>query len=220
MAFGDWTQYVNQGWVFAINVTTPLVGIGSGRFTPAPFGAGTDMSNIVVTNLSGRTKGVTQGKIRSLFRYTNPPTAGTLNGFGFTFMMSAENVSTSTGNFYGAGYDFNTGRLHIRKATLSSLSSIGSGTGLAQSEIVTPGNGVVMSLEVEWIADTVELGGTAIFVRTGSLNDFSDLTTVISYLDTATPYTTTVAESIYIITGNGIGAAWSLDFDQTTLFIP
>ena len=214
MALSDWTQYENQNWSFLINVTTPIVSSGTGRLAFSPISGGTSLTNIVVTALSGRTKGVTKGKLRTLFRYDVPPTSGSVNWYGLAFMMSTEDI-TGSANYYRAQYNFNTGRFELVKATAYSV-----GTVLAQGPIFAPGNNVTIGFEVEWIKDIPELGGVAIFVKYGFATDYSDLTSVITYVDSTSPYLVSVAESIFAFTGNPNGAAWNLDFDQTTMFIP
>ena len=218
MALSDWTQYVNQNWSFLINVTTPIVSSGTGRLAFAPANSGSSYSNIVVTALSGRTKGVVKGKLRTLFRYDVPPSAGTQNTFGLVFMMGNENINSASNN-YRVQYNFTTGRIELIK-------SIGAGPAggslLAQGPLFTPGNNVTFSLEVEWIKDITELGGVAIFVKSGLATDYSDLGSVVTYLDATSPLLISVAESIFTLSGypTPTGAGWNLDFDQTTMFIP
>ncbi len=218
MALTDWTKYMNQGWNLIINVSTPIVSSGTGRFTPAPLGSGLSFANIVVTNLSGRTKGVIRGKMRSLFRYSS--TSGSAQGrFGFTFLQSNENLGSSTGNHYMCGYDHPTGRIILTRTTNGNLFAGVNTPALIQSTIVTPGINTVFALEVEWVVDVTELGGVAIFARFGYMTDFSDLTQQFVYLDTSSPFITSVAESVFIHTSD-TGGPWNLDFDQTSLFIP
>ena len=218
MALSDWTQYVNQNWSFLINVTTPIISSGTGRLGFAPANSGSSYSNIVVTALSGRTKGVTKGKLRTLFRYDVPPSAGTVGAYGLVFMMSNEDINSS-GNHYRVQYNFFTGRFELMKAIASGPTG---GTLLAQGPIFSPGNNVILGLEVEWIKDIPELGGVAIFVKYGFETDYSDLTPVITYVDSTAPLLVAVAESIFTISNypTPSGTGWNLDFDQTTMFIP
>ena len=217
MALSDWTQYVDQNWSFLINVTTPIISSGTGRLAFTSISGGTSLTNIVVTALSGRTKGVTKGKLRTLFRYDVPPPSGSVNWYGLAFMMSAENAATGSGNHYRAQYNFNTGRIELIKALSTTISG---GSVIAQGPIFSPGNNVTIGFEVEWIKDIPELGGVAMFVKYGFATDYSDLTPVITYIDTTSPFLVSVAESIFAATGNPGGALWNLDFDQTTMFIP
>jgi hypothetical protein len=92
------------------------------------------------------------------------------------------------------------------------------GSSLA-SVYFSPGVNTVFALEAEWIVDIAELGGVALFVRRGFETDFSDLETVISYLDISSPITTSVAESIFCVETSG-GGIFNLDFDETSLYVP
>jgi hypothetical protein len=215
MALADWNFYNTTGGqlTLSINVLTPLVNVGSGRIGGNVSSA--NAFNLVVSNASGRAKGVTRGKLRSLFRYNDFFSS---NRLGLMFLQSVENISGSgTGpNFYRANIT-GDGYLYLSKNTNGGIGN-SHGTTLA-SVAFDPGINTIFSLEVEWIADIAELGGVAMFVRCGFATDYSDLTTVITYLDVFSPFTTSVAEGIGGYISSAING-YAVDIDQTTLFVP
>ena len=221
MSLSDWEFHASSGVTFSINLFTPIVSLGSGRLAMPDIGALTQ-TNINVTTASGRTRGVTRGKLRSLFRYDTLVTAAVL---GLAFCQSrSDHDLTSNGTAYFAYLRQADSKLHISRMgpTNSTIAGFfGAPTFLDSGGFpFVPGNNVVFSLEVEWIVDIAELGGVAIFLRQGFATNFSDLTTVITVLDTSSPLTTSTSESVFAGVPATFAGAWNLDFDQTTLFIP
>jgi hypothetical protein len=223
MSYSDWEFFGSNSPTlsFSINVLTPIIGLGSGRLGSTSLPGGGSIGNINVTTASLLTEAVPRGKLRSLFRYTSLP--GTNSIFGFLCMQTSTNLSTSTGSFYSLTVQ-GDGFLKLVKVVGGNVFSILTGTpGLVRfnfdSVPFSVGNNTVFSLELEWIADATELGGVALFCRTGFATDFSDLVTVMSYLDVTAPIFTTVSEGIGIHEQSSEGP-YFIDFDQTTLFIP
>lgn len=215
MSLSDWDSFItNQpGLSLAINVLTPLISLGSGRIGGSSLTGGTSSALIHVSTASGRTRGVTHGKYRSIFRYDDFTTGGFI---GFTFLQSVLNIAGSTGNFYSAYIKQSDGKLYLAKTTGNNVANGGTSLGTAY---FSPGINTVFTLEAEWIVDVTELGGTAMFVRRGFETDFSDLTTVISYLDASSPFITSLAESIFVVETSS-GGVFNVDFDETALYIP
>ncbi len=212
MSLADWDAYItNVGLGLSINVLTPLVSTGSGRIG-GTLGGGTNTAIVNPTVASGRTAGVTQGKFRTLFRYDDFTSAGKI---GISFLQSNKDVGTGASDFYSAYLLQTDGKLYLRKTTADIITA---GTTLS-SVYFSPGINTIFSLEVEWIVDEAELGGTAMFVRTGFETDYSDLTTMITYLDTTSPFTTSVSESLFVVELSA-GGLFNVDFDQTALFVP
>jgi hypothetical protein len=213
MSLADWDVYTsNTGLGLSINVLTPILSLGSGRFGGTSLGGGLNSIVINPTVASGRTSGVTRGKFRSLFRYDDFTAGAKL---GIAFMQSNKNIAEVSSTFYKAELLQSDGKLYLIKATGTTIG----GGGTLASVYFSPGINTVFCLEVEWIVDLGELGGTALFLRRGFATDYSDLTTVISYLDVSSPLTTSVAESLYLIEQSA-GGVFNLDFDQTALFVP
>lgn len=213
MSLTDWNVYIgNTGLGLSINVLTPILGLGCGRIGGIGLGGGTNTAVINVTALSGRTKGVTRGKLRTLFRYDD----FTGGAIGLTFLQSNANLTTGTSNFYAVQLRQADGTLYLTKV----LSNVVNANGTTLDSVYfSPGIETVFALEAEWSVDLVELGGVALFVRTGFATDFSDLTTVMTYLDVSSPITTSVAESIFVVEVSA-GGVFNVDIDQTALYVP
>lgn len=214
MSYSDWEHFTSNvpPLTFSINVISPIVSLGSGRIGAGTLAGGSTMSNINVTVGSGRVQGVVRGKLRTLFRHDNFTFGGE---YGLLCLQSSQNVASLGGDFYQAKVIKNDGRLHLSKGIGTNLF----GAGSLASVAFAPGNNTVWSLELEWVADLTELGGTALFVRRGFATDFSDLTTVIAYLDVVSPHLISVSEGISVME-NAIGGPFFVDFDSTSLFIP
>src|ERR1700704_3246828 len=99
MALSDWDSYITNtpGLSFSINVLTPLVSLGSGRIGGVSLSGGTSSALINPTVASGRTRGVTRGKLRSLFRYNTFSVNGRI---GLSFLQTNKNLTAGSSNFY------------------------------------------------------------------------------------------------------------------------
>lgn len=142
----------------------------------------------------GYTAGLTKGRMRTLLRLDDISV-----GAGFVFMASSTNVAVASGNFYEAGKRGGVNEVFIARITGGLVSFSSSSNVAAYTFAVnTP-----YALQVDWIADAVNLGGVLIELSVGTAVDFSNLVRVTAWMDSsASKLLTTVAE--------GIGGAWNV----------
>ena len=206
MAWGDFNKDLVNTNAF-LSVTTPLS--LSWSLTLAASSSG-NRAFLTPTAESGRAKGLEHGRLRVLMRLDNSTANGTGTFAGLVFMGSADTLASSSGSWYAAHKRGNN--LDLRRGNTASLSA---GTQLA-TVAHTVDTGTMFSLQVEW---EVVTGQVDIVIATGSLADFSDLTTQITFSDTSgSRLTSSSAEGPYMISsGTPLAQVTS---DKLTLITP
>lgn len=220
MSLGDWTQ-AGSGLTVSIEINTPLVGDGSLKFAAS---AAVNQKNMYLTNLD---KGFTKGRIRSLMRMVVRPTTQAYARAGLICMQSVINPAAATGAYYTFGWGVGSSTagtpgtqkwLLMKRAPSGQLSSVG--TELNSTSVVVSASDYY-PVQLEWVVDIADLGGTRLTASVGTLNstDFGTLVTVFDYLDTSSPLTTSVAEGIFCTSANAAGAeTYTYTFDETTIY--
>jgi len=213
MPFSDWQFFSGFARIdYSLDLITPLIGTSS--LKALLNNSAGDTSNGVVTVASGRTKGIEQGRMRTLIK---TDTSGNANKYGVLCLQSTTNVSTGTPNGYLLGYNRTVTDLIIARFTSQvwsssiTLASIDAASWVIQ--------GTIFSFMAEWIVDTANLGGVYFAISTGAALDFSDLTVRLKHIDpTGIAHIAGVAEgmcaSLVSFTG-GVPAVW---YDQTELY--
>lgn len=205
MPFYDWSgSFTNAQGV--LSATNPLVGSYS-LATNAPQGNAQMRFFWSRVAGGGYTPGLLAGRIRTLLKLEHVD-----QGAGVIFLASATTIGATSGNFYEAGRRASNNQVFISR-TNGGLPSFTANLNVASWTFTlnTP-----YAMQVDWIVDTVNLGGVYIELSMGAALDFSDLTKLTSWLDSsASKLTTSVAE--------GLGGAWNVVsqpnvyFDQTTI---
>jgi hypothetical protein len=236
MALSDWTIYSDggtvgggnpQGIVFT-DIITPIDGAGSLVLTHAPSN---EFQSINLTPSTLPT-GVVAGRLRTLIRIDDLDDPSMQeNHFGILSMQNVENLSEfgTTNRAYGLsvslGEGFTPQSIRLWKFT----SGLDGGTGaLNLSQVIvsvsspfTLMTGSIIALEFEWRTEPEvisQMGGALLIGRVGQASNFSDLQTVITEVDTVSPFTTTVAESIFACFKNSMGSGDNkVTFDRTAL---
>ena len=221
---------------FGVDTVNPMVGTASGSYTH-PDSPGVACINTCVTTASGFPKGVTTGRFRTLVK-TVTNNYGEIANCGFVFMQSTPNIVTGSVSFYyallvlkdvGGPLSSATSFAYLGKTTSSNLlTALLPGVPLGQLFTGFPdpairkvsNSDVTFAMEIEWDYDLINLQGVGMVFRFGLMTDFSDLTDVVTYVDTASPLSTSTAESlIFSDVSGGVGGI-RLDVDTTSLFIP
>ena len=236
MALSDWTSYTDggtigggspQGSVFT-DIVTPIDGTGSVALTHAPSNEFQSI-NLVPATLP---KGFEAGRMRTLIRIDDLDDPSMQeNHFGILFMQSQENMADFDGGGQSYGLSLSVGEgfspQSFRLWKFTGGLNGGSGT-LDTMQILdsvalpfTLTSGIVVGIEVEWRTEPEvisEIGGALIICRAGEETDFSDLQDLITFTDTTSPYTTTVAEGIFAGFKNQMASGNNrVTFDLTTL---
>lgn len=222
MAYTDWTFYLSA------NTQAQIVLTGQSGEPDAPVGDGWLKWSFTGVGGSGNAVpqdppyafGLLRGAYRSLLAYGILGGAEGNNRLGLLCMQNQDDMrATNGGTAYGVflGTD-----QHIRLEKLTN--------GLGNTSVLLAENlddlwtyDTPVALELAWDAtpQTVAiLGGVVLSVRIGSALDFSNLADVpglVNYVDTSSPYTTTVMESLAIF--HQIGTPYGY-CDQTQLIGP
>lgn len=227
MAITDWARYIDIGnlQLYTERDSSTIIDTGSlamehtgtALFTHANLVP----NDVIVTPLP---KGIfPAGRLRTICRVDQhdgiePQTSY----FGICAMQSQENLVLG-GSSYALLVASDEGlanpTLHIHKFT-SGLTD-----GLPVPSLVSatfPGTitlGVPFTLELDWVVDIPNLNGTLLIARTGTATDFSDLTGQLSFVDTLSPLTSSVAEGLCgSFKNNLVSSTKRVLFDNTTLF--
>jgi hypothetical protein len=196
-----------------IDNTSPIVGAYSLTLTST---GGSDVAYLTPTNVSGLTKGIEQGRLRTLTRPRSTMTNG--YGFGLVCMGSADNIGTSNGDFYRFEF-FSTGSYGLVRANGNTLATGTPGTVLISSTATTLTVNTIYSMEMEWVADQVNLGGVYISLKKGTATNFSDLALLSQLTDSNyQQLITSAGEGIYLRGYTSVSEA-KVSFDNTQLFL-
>lgn len=218
IAFSDWNQNLSANASVVLDLITPILGVSSLNFkttsSSSAFGG-----YLTPTGASGFTKGIEQGRLRSLV--VNDASTGGGNAGGLVIMGSTDTLATIAGNCYRLEH-FNTGAsgsysLYRSNASATVLAAIAGWTVLIAVTTITITSGTTYGLQLEFIADVTNLGGTYIKFSRGTATDFSDLATVAQYIDTgAGVITTSSSEGLYARTSGTNNL--DVRMDQTSLY--
>ena len=185
----------------------PVIGTGTLRMRVGLSGA---MNIIpVFPGALATDRGLVSGKIRTVMRWNN---SGGVSYWGLMALQSALDMTTGTHNAYGLAFNTLSGANNIHIAQFDNTVLTG-WTSLAFSPSNTFMNNVPIAVEFEWDASS----GTSVLliVRTGSMTDFSNLSTLLFFTDTVNPHVTSVAEGLWGVYGSGgVDVYW----DNTTIF--
>jgi hypothetical protein len=216
VAFSDFTFNKNNADIIcAIDGSSPLIGSGSLR-----------LSNVDNKTVPRRVHGYytsnvgfARGKIRTL---VNIAASSNRTRAGLYCCGSQANLA-SAGNVYYAAFESDSSggnrRLRLWKATTGfDEDSVTPATALLTA-VAHPAFtlGTTKALELEWHASLTLLGGTRLIVRVGDETDFSDLDEVADYTDVTSPYTTCVAEGVFLLKWDTQTDLAEARFDSTRL---
>ena len=162
--------------------------------------------------------GLLKGNIRSLFRRGD--SLSVVDHFVGLFCMASDLNAHDTGTLYGVHIELTTSNnIQLRKGSSGGVLGVGT-TGTQLGSTFTEdfeGAGTIIALELSWNAEEQSaLGGTALTVRLGVEQDFSDLVTIIDVVDTTSPLTTSVAEGIWTSYAT-FGSQTFVHLDQTRI---
>ena len=206
MAFADWDFFTGGTVTNALQSTGALVGSSSLEIVMASG------SRVQGQLDAGESRGFTKGKIRSLFKNTAVTGTASSVNVGLWCLSSVENMlGTGSGDAYAVGIypEDSVTNVTLRKITqnLGEFLSTGTLLGSASEDFAT----ATVALELEWNVAVAETGGVVLKVRTGSQTDYSDLSEVISIVDSSSPYTTGFAEGIFCDCDTGQTATFLID---------
>jgi hypothetical protein len=236
MGLLDWTIYNDGGGIGGGNsqaviytdIINPISGSGSVALTHLPSDEFQSINLVPSTYPTG----FENGKIRTLIRFDDMDDISSQeNHAGMLAMQNVENLSEfgTTNTAYGlsvsVGEGFSPQSFRLWKFVEGLDGGSGSlNTGQALDSVALPftlTTNSVVCMEFEWQASgqiVSELGGVLLIGRLGQSTTFDDLTTLITVVDTTSPFTTTVAESIFAGFKNQAASGTNrVTFDQTSL---
>lgn len=207
MAFADWDVY-NVAATVNIDVASPIVGTGSLRLADPDIASA--RANLVPKITSALPHALLKGKMRQLVKVVAKGGGGM---FGIAAMQSARDLTAAgTAAYLGVLLPAN-GVVRILKVT----NGLEFQTVLASATYAMDEGGIY-AIELEWVVDVVELGGTRLIMRTGTALNFSDLVEVLSYTDISAPLITTLGEGP-CMTSPGAANLADCRIDQTRLVL-
>jgi hypothetical protein len=213
MAFSDWQFYSGAARIdWSLDLIAPIMGTSS--LKALLNNSAGDQANGVVKAVSGRTKGIEQGRMRTLIK---TDTSGNANRYGIICLQSTDNVSTATPNGYFLGYTRTVTDLIVARFTSQLWSSSVALASIDAAAWVI--QGTTFSLLTEWIVDTANLGGVYFAISTGAATDFSDLAVRLKHIDpTGSAHIAGVAEGLGASLISFTGGVPYTQFDQTELY--
>jgi hypothetical protein len=208
--FDTYTQG-SGSWTY--NIVSPAIGTGSINFGHGGYTTGG--GNIVVTGASGRTKGITAGRLRTLIKPINWVGSDTTARL---YCMQSNEDLTSSSDFYTV-YFQNNNTWQLQRVSGGTLSS--AGTFIKSGTWTYPGSGNIRAVELSWFYDFSEFGGVRFTVKDGSATNYSDLadTGEGSFYDNqdGSHLTTSVAEGLGA-EDFGAGFSFNVTFDEVQLY--
>jgi len=223
MSVLDWHIFKSDAaGVVTLDTLTPMEAAASLVLDVAtPLGDASGAHILLVpTNAGGLPHGFMAGRLRTLIRIQHANTGSSAHYYGVTAMMSQNNCSGVSGSCYMLSF-FASGNSALRDLRLHKIPNGFSGGGITELGVYditpTPDDGDTLPLELEWVADDVQLNGVLLNARIGAVGDtdytsLDNASPVITYLDTVDPLLVTVNEGIAIRDG-GI-----CHFDLTSLY--
>ena len=226
MALGDWTRNVlNETYhSVSLEVNTPLVGNGSviinmGTSTTAFGGV-----NMYYTAQQGFTK----GRIRTIMRMDYRPRTYEWQRGGIVCMQSHLNPVDNNAAWYAFSWGLRKSTISgspgqqywmIEKHTADQIHEVATGTEI-DYEGVSVSDGDYYPVQLEWVADIPNLGGTRLTASVGTLNsvDFSTMVEVLDYIDTSSPLITTLGEGLFACQPQNSSSGSKYTFDETSVY--
>jgi len=212
LSLSQWNQNVSGFMTAAIDITSPIVGASSLALIST---ASTQIGYLTPTGASGLTKGVEQGRLRTLTKAA----ASVANGYGFGLvcMGSADTIGTVNGAFYRFEL-FSSGSYGLVRGNNNTLNAGTPGTSLASAATAVVQN-VTYGIQIEWIADDVNFGGVYISLKKGTAIDFSDLVLLVQLVDaSSSKLLISNSEGPYLRGYTSVTGAKVL-YDNTELFL-
>ena len=236
MSLSDWEINTDlpAALVWSLDLTTPIVSTGSlltqytnstanGTLNALPTAANIDFP-----------EGFTAGKLRTIFKIKEfqGTYAPYVSCIGIAAMQGARNITglDAVGKtFYALIIRLPEGLnpagvllkiIKVHTAGVRSLQYVASADTLAMMTYpVTLTVGSVGTLEFQWISDIPNLNGVYLIARTGTMTDYSDLTTQLTAIDFTSPLVTTVGEGPFVTLYNYTSTDLKqITFDNTTLY--
>jgi hypothetical protein len=215
--FSDWQFFTANARInFSLDLVNPIIGTSS--LKALLNNSAGDPGNGVVTVASGRTKGIEQGRMRTLIRTNTSATGGAnANRYGIVCLQSANDMSIGSPNGYFLGYQYILSDFTIWRLTGQTLGSGLSIATLEASSWVTLGT--TFAFMAEWIVDIANLGGVYFAISSGAATDFSDLAVRLTHIDpTGLAHTAGIAEGLGVQMSSFTGGIPYIQFDQTSLY--
>lgn len=221
MAITDWDIFSNSpDALVTLKTNANVVYSGvSNQITSPPIrgasslltfnGAGDAGTKIQIQPKPAFSSGQLKGKLRTLVHVI--PTAGGVKEAGLYCLSGQTNLIT-TGNCYLAYFTtaLNNFNFIIAKSG-NGIEGFGSAMALATSPTMQWAEGTTFALEFVWDAT----GTSAVLVlRLGSATDFSDLTNLLSYEDTTSPFLTSSGEGLF---HSDVSSPMQVLWDSTSL---
>lgn len=207
MSFADWSGGPSGSWE-TLSTASPIEGVSSLRWNLSNFQAGI---------FRGRTLGadLTTGRRITRFKVaTNLPSGGGANRWGVCGMMqSSIDIGSNAYWAYiasGALTTLNIGKGILGGTVGTTLFNVASGT------IPSIATGTIYAVGLQWQRDAGS-GQMVLTAQFGTAADFSDLTTIATYTDSSSPYSTAVTSGIGAHS-SGAGSAFDIYWDQTRLY--
>lgn len=224
MGLASWkfdTYSGNGSSIHSIDVlSNPFSQAGSGCLVVSFPGTGgtTGYMTAIFPSSPGPSPGFSAGRLRSLFWIENSFTTATIsNVYGIFFMADRSASLPSAGaSMYLFEYNADTRALRFLRTSTGLSGTPRVLTSTAYSVLQRS----VVALQVDWFTDAASIGGTYMKGFAGSSYDYSDLTSVIAYIDTISFLTTASAEGVWGGTRvQNNPSSWTLKVDETYMYI-
>jgi hypothetical protein len=220
MVFADWEFFSDfTPNIEALDTSNFIDGASSLRvFDPAGPGPEGWHAQVVTGGLP-YTRGLTYGKVRTLLKFLQA-TGGQVDGIraGIFCMSSTSDISSTGSAYFMSIYPDTVDNVHMWKLTsgLDQHPTLGATQQLFEaSKSLTIGTTV--AVELEWRADSVQIGGTRLIGRVGNSITYGDLTEVFDIVDGSAFFSTT-AEGLAVSRNSTPSALIDIIFDNTTIF--
>lgn len=213
MSYAQWNKDKLASATSSLDLVTPITGTSS---LSLDSNVASQAIYLTPTGASGLTKGVEQGRLRTLVKMTT----GSGNGCGFGLVcMGGSDTLATVGTSAFIRYElFSNGNYNLYRSNSSGLNSGAPGTPLQANIAQSVVQNTIYGIQMEWIVDVPNLGGVYIITKKGTAIDFSDLIILNQLVDTgAQILTTSASEGIFMRGYTSTGPVKVL-FDQTELF--
>jgi hypothetical protein len=176
MAFSHWTFTTSSAPAATMSVDTinTISGTASLRYLGT---AAASFTAAIPTIASGIPHAIDKGALRCAVK----PVAGTNKSFYLTCMQTNRNAVNAGCFCYSA--EINDTDIKLKKHATGGITSAGT---VLDTVPFTMSNGVIFTVEFQWITSLNQIGGIDFVIRTGTLLDYSDLTQVIHEIDPST----------------------------------
>lgn len=207
MPLADWSLDATN-FTAGLYTTSPLSGSSSVQVVQNTI----SQARYFLSAAGSYPQGRLTGRLRTLIR------ANQVNSnyrFGLGCLASARTIATVNGNWYAAW-------IVSAGPTASVALYRGNGVQLTGGTSLATGNftfavGTTYAFQLDWIADNAGLGGTYLNVWVGTATDFSNLASVVSFIDIST--SKIVTGSYEGLMGfSGTTTLITIYYDMTSLF--